>query len=271
LGFLNFDEGKDDEALRDFKLALESDNGRYLSLFAETMLSAQVHSDHPEDRAALENAMRRVLQANPQFAPAYVQLALLYAREGNLKTATDAANMAVKLQPSRAGYELLKANLLLQGGRAKEAGSIAKYIADRWLGPDHDEAVDLWNKVPVDQRTALKDDTAKQADGVQKIDGIVKSTVCAADSPEHKYTLTLNHDGKDIVFQPSKGFMVGYSDTLWYGQDHFSDCHHIEGMHAIIAYRPGDGKAANDLVELELRVDVPAPERSAPQQQPTSN
>jgi tetratricopeptide (TPR) repeat protein len=272
LGFLNFDEGKDDEALREFKLALESDNGRYLSLFAETMLSVQAHSDHPEDRAALENAMFRVLQGNSQFAPAYVQLALLYAREGNLKSATGAANMAVKLQPSRAGYELLKANLLLQGGRAKEAGSIAKYVADRWQGPDRDEAVDLWNKVPDDQRTALKEETAKEANGVQKIDGIVKSTVCAADSPEHKYTVTLNHDGKDVVFRTSKGFEVGFSDMLWYGRDHFSACHHIEGMRAIIGYRPGDGKApAADLVELELRVDVPVPERSAPQQQATSN
>jgi hypothetical protein len=166
----------------------------------------------------------------------------------------------------------LKANLLLQGGRAKEAGSIAKYVADRWQGPDRDEAVDLWNKVPDDQRTALKEETAKEANGVQKIDGIVKSTVCAADSPEHKYTVTLNHDGKDVVFRTSKGFEVGFSDMLWYGRDHFSACHHIEGMRAIIGYRPGDGKApAADLVELELRVDVPVPERSAPQQQATSN
>lgn len=271
LAFLHFDEGKDDDALREFKLALESDNSRYLSLFAETMLSTQARSDDPKDRTAFENALFHVLQGNSQFAPAYVQLALLYAKEGNLKTAIGAAKRAVQLQPSRAGYELLLGNLLLQDGQAKEAGLIAKYVADRWLGPDHDEAVDLWNKVPQDQRTALSEDADKQADETQKIEGIVKSTVCAADSPEHKYTLTLNHEGKDVVFQPSKGFMVGYSDTLWYGRDHFSDCRHIEGMRAIVRYKPGTSNEVNDLVGLELRVDVPTAEKSVPQQQVSSN
>ena len=64
---------------------------------------------------------------------------------------------------------------------------------------------------------------------------------------------------------------MGYSDTLWYGRDHFSDCRHIEGMRAIVRYKPGTSNAVNDLVGLELRVDVPIAAKSAPQQQAASN
>jgi hypothetical protein len=36
-----------------------------------------------------------------------------------------------------------------------------------------------------------------------------------------------------MVFKSKGPQMIGYSDTLWYGSDHFSLCHHVEGMHAV--------------------------------------
>lgn len=257
LGFADFDDGKDEEAIQEFQQALAIDNSRYLSLFAETMLSPIAHSSDPKDEATLENALFRVLQMNPQFAPAYIQLGFLYARRGTLKEALGATNRATQLQPSRAGYELMLGNLLLQVGRAKDAGAFAKYVADRWQGPDHDEAVELWNKVPAQERSELKETSTKVPEGTQEMVGTVKSTVCPEEGRDRKVTLTMTRDGKDYVFHPSNGLMMGFSDTLWYGHDHFSTCHNLEGLRVVVRYKPGDGTGPNDLLSMEIRVDVP--------------
>ena len=53
--------------------------------------------------------------------------------------------------------------------------------------------------------------------------------------------------------------MIAYSDTLWYGGDHFSLCRHVEGMHAVIRYRPAVSKDyAGDWLSIELRDELPS-------------
>ena len=257
MAFLNFDEGKDEDALRELKVTLQQDDRNYLALFAQTMLSPEAHSADPGDQTRVENALLHVLTLNPQFAPAYVQLGFLYTRKGDLKKAVAAMSKASQLEPSRAGYELALAKLLAQIGRPRDAGSIAKYIADRWVGSDHDEAVEVWNLVPLDQRTELKQVTAKFEDGVQEIQGIVKASACAEEGTDRRATLTISKGGKDMLFQPTKRFRAGFSDTIWYGRDHFSPCHHIEGLRAVVRFKPGDGKGPNDIQELQVRVDLP--------------
>jgi hypothetical protein len=84
--------------------------------------------------------------------------------------------------------------------------------------------------------------------------------------------------GDDLMVFKSKGRqMIGYSDTLWYGSDHFSLCHHVEGMHAVIRYRPPVNKDyAGDWLSIELRDELPpeplqeaakAPQSQAPAKQ----
>jgi hypothetical protein len=53
--------------------------------------------------------------------------------------------------------------------------------------------------------------------------------------------------------------MVGYSDTLWFGGDHFTLCHHLDGLRAVVRYKPSaDKPSAGEWVELEFRQDLPA-------------
>ncbi|HXZ29459.1 MAG TPA: hypothetical protein VEG08_15800, partial [Terriglobales bacterium] len=52
---------------------------------------------------------------------------------------------------------------------------------------------------------------------------------------------------------------TGFSDTLWYGADHFSPCRHVQGLRAIVRYRPSSGGDAGEIAALELRVDLPEP------------
>jgi hypothetical protein len=63
----------------------------------------------------------------------------------------------------------------------------------------------------------------------------------------------------DLMVFKSKGRqMVGYPDTLWYGADNFNICHHAEGIHAVIRYRPSVSKEyAGDRLSVELRDELP--------------
>jgi hypothetical protein len=75
LGFVNLREGNDAEAARELSLAVDLDSTMHRSLFAKTMLSPLSHSTTAADRQTFQAELNKVLDGNPQFAPAYVELA----------------------------------------------------------------------------------------------------------------------------------------------------------------------------------------------------
>ena len=156
MGFVSFSDGKDTEALSEFSQAYELDLTLWLSLFAKTMMSPIAMSYVPADEATFHEAMAKVLALDPQFAAAYVQLARLYVRQNDLKAADAVARKAEQLEPSRASYRLLSGQILRRMGKGAAPAEFAKFVADRWPGADHDEAVELWNAIPAKQRPVGK-------------------------------------------------------------------------------------------------------------------
>ena len=254
-----FREGQDEEALREFSRACELNKTLYLSQYFKAMMTAKRQT--PEQREALRAQLLQITQINPQFAPAFVQLAMLDLADEQDAKALASSRKAEELEPSRAGYHLLSGEILLRMKHEKEAAEVARYVAERWHGPDHNEAVALWNRIPAASRPAdatVIDEVEEQS---QAAEGKMLSLACGEKS---KNEVTLQR-GDDLMVFKSKGRqMIGYSDTLWYGSDHFSLCHHVEGMHAVIRYRPALTKDyAGDWLSIELRDELP-PE---PQQQ----
>ena len=257
--FINFWGGKDEDAVREFSRACELDKTLYLSQYFKAMMTAK--RETPEQREALRAELDQIPQINPQFAPAYVQLAMLFIADGQGTKALVAARKAEQLEPSRAGYHLLSGEILLRMKREKEAAESAQYVAERWHGPDHNEAVALWNRTPVASRPADATVVEEVAEQSQAAEGKVLSLSC---HEKDKREVTLQRGDDLLVFKSKGRQMIGYSDTLWYGSDHFSLCHHVEGMHAVIRYRPAVSKEyAGDWMSIELRDELP-PE---PQQQ----
>jgi Tfp pilus assembly protein PilF len=257
--FINFREGKDEDAMHEFSRARELDKTLYLSQYFEAMMSSK--RETPEQREALRAELLQIAKINPQFAPAYVQLAMLFIADGQGTKALVAARKAEQLEPSRAGYHLLSGEILLRMKREKEAAESAQYVAERWHGPDHNEAVALWNRTPVASRPADATVVEEVAEQSQAAEGKVLSLSC---HEKDKREVTLQRGDDLLVFKSKGSQMIGYSDTLWYGSDHFSLCHHVEGMHAVIRYRPAVSKEyAGDWMSIELRDELP-PE---PQQQ----
>jgi tetratricopeptide (TPR) repeat protein len=262
LGFLDFSDGKDAEAAAEFSQAFALNGNLYLSLFNRTMLSSMATSNKVDDMNALGRALGKVLQLNPDFAPAYVQLARLALREGDIQSALAVAQRAEALEPSRAGYHVFTGKIQRRMGKGGDAAAAALYVADRWFGPDRDEAVELWNSVPADQRPAGESIVEMMPPDTQTAEGSVKAVSCAEQEPG--WAFVLNHDGQPLTFHRKGGFTSGYSDSLWFGGDHFSLCHHLEGLRAVVRYKkPADPTYAGDVAEIEIRDDLPEPVKLA--------
>ncbi len=258
-GYLLFKQGDTAEARNQFTTAYSLDPTLYRSLFAKTMLSREVSSTVPAEMEVCRASLEKVTELNPKFAPAFIELAELALRQRDFNTALKDSRKAESLEPSRAGYHLLTGRILVDEGQSASAAQFATYVADRWFGPDRDEAYELWQAIPASLRpsgAAVTQDP--ELSSVQNLEGTVDSTHCG-DTPKEPFTVTLAPGGAPAhTFVRKHGFTSGFSDTLWYGEDHFSVCHNLEGLRAVVYYRPSsDPQYTGELVSLELR-DAPA-------------
>jgi tetratricopeptide (TPR) repeat protein len=286
LAFLLFSKGEDAEAAKEFTRAYQLDPTLYRSLFARTMIAGPAADPGP-DPATYRANLVHVTELNPKFAPAFIALAQADFRAHRNQSAYDNARKAEALEPSRAGYHLLTGRILLAANRPSDAAAFAKFVADRWSGPDHDEAVALWNQIPAAQRpanVALFLDPYGVADPhLESASGTIVSTHCpepptgqsktAAPSDKNDkdpFTLTLEDHGTQRTFTHARFFPYGFSDTLWYGEDHFTLCHNLAGQPAVVFYK-NTGASVEELNELEVRDDAaPTAPAATPATSPTA-
>jgi tetratricopeptide (TPR) repeat protein len=256
MGFVSVHEGKDEDAARELSEAVRLDPKLYRAQFAKTMLSALPHATASDDRQAYRMELLKTVEGNPQFAPAYIELAKLYIAQGDPNQALRMALKAEKLEPWRAGYHLLTGQILLRLDRPAEAASYATYVANRWSSPDREEAMELWNLVPAAKRPAESPTPITAKAGVSDAEGIVKSVACG----EHNnMTLTLDQGGQPLTFRIPENSGGGFSDTLWFGEDHYTPCYHTTGLRAVVQYKPAADKSyTGDAVFLAFRDDLPA-------------
>jgi hypothetical protein len=81
----------------------------------------------------------------------------------------------------------------------------------------------------------------------------LKKASCPITTPTQKSPLGTQ------TFRSSGAHRIGFSDTLWFGTDHFTLCHHLEGLRAIVEYKPSTDKdLTGEWLGLELREDLPA-------------
>src|SRR5262249_54750519 len=175
------------------------------------------------------------------FAPALVQLARLYVRQGHLDKAYEAARKAEGLEPARAGYHLLSGRILQMRGHGPEAATFARFVASRWQGPDHDEALELGDSVPAARGPAGDALAPSVVADTQVVEGTVKSVHCSRaveNDVEQGYTVVIDQGGHDLTFQAMRGIGFGFSDTFWWGEDHFNTCAHLSGIRAVVHYKP---------------------------------
>ena len=260
LGFLAWREGKDEEARTEWQKAVSADPALYRSAFALIMTGTPIKQQNQQQLEETQHALEAIKEKAPKFAPVYVELALIQWRFMHMNQAYKLSVAAERLEPWRAGYHLLSGYILLLGNQAKVAEGNARMVASRWPGSDHDEAVDLWNLVPA---TARGDGPALTfafpADAT-----VVRGTIVSSSCDKSGLSLTLQPSALNPTAPPpapvklltTGRYESGFSDTLWFGEDHYTPCFHLAGLPAVVAYK-SDGATPAKLMALEVRDDLP--------------
>ena len=260
MGYLLYNEGKDEDARAQWKQAAELDPALYRSRFAYLMTGTSLAKQSAEQLQSTIAELRAILHLNPSYAAAYVQVALLHWQQGNMDNALRAADEAARLEPWRAGYRMLAGHVLLAQGKGADAARIARTAALFAEGTDRDEAVALWLEVPPAERGDGPPLTYDTPPGVQVIQGTLASLECGDREKGTKFSLDLlpaaSASASPLHLVPTSGFMFGTADTLYRGERRMSSCHHSNGRAALVAYKPTSA-GAGELVWLQVLDELP--------------
>lgn len=129
LGYLAYHEGNLKEAGRYYEQAVQLDSRSALAHYFYARVAMQ-KGYSKENATQIENSLRTSIQLNPEFAPAFDQLAQFCARyNGNLHEA-DLLNLkAIELEPSSIAFRLNRADLLVRMKRSNEAITLLQATA----------------------------------------------------------------------------------------------------------------------------------------------
>ncbi len=259
LGYLEFEAGNDEAAKKEWQAALALDPDRARSLFAVTMMGVPFSRQSADELRETRKTLRHVTELAPRYAAAYAELAILEWQIGAMLPAYKDALQAQNLAPSRMGYRVLAGYILLRGKQPEMAADDARYVVVHGTGPDHNEGIDLWNAVPVDKRGDGPPTIYSVPSGAEIARGTLLDVTCGSKAEDKGMSVTFmpdNPGAKAMTFKDVKHARIGFSDTLWWGEDHFVACRHTSGLPAVIGYKTG-GSGDGDLVDLEIRDSLP--------------
>jgi tetratricopeptide (TPR) repeat protein len=126
LGFLFMRQGDRAEALRWFDRAIAGDSRSFLAHYYHATLTL-IELGTTDGAGQAEASLRKALQLNPYFAPAYIALARLFLRDDQkVERALELARKAVDLEPGSFSNQMMLGNVLVRLGRYDEALKLAK-------------------------------------------------------------------------------------------------------------------------------------------------
>jgi tetratricopeptide (TPR) repeat protein len=170
LGFIELRQKNLTEARKWFAEAVKLDSRSHLANYYHAMLTEQEGQDKQHWEEA-EASLRRAMELNNQFAPAYGALASVMGRLGkDLTSALAIARRAIQLEPGVQGYHLVAASLLMQMGKVEEGRKIAeRLVATAKTPADHANAESLLASIRqyqsiLDQRKAAEEQARLEAE-----------------------------------------------------------------------------------------------------------
>jgi len=132
MGFLEFRQGRIDEAKKWYAGAVQLDSQSYLAHYYFAVMSMLGPLGASEE-SQVENSLRQAIKLNPSFAPAFDRLAVLLGSHlRNLDEAHMMSLTAVSLDPGNVGYRINVANVLMamqQGQNAVKVLQLAEKLA----------------------------------------------------------------------------------------------------------------------------------------------
>jgi Tfp pilus assembly protein PilF len=256
LGFAYFGQGNIDGAQNEWNAALELNPKDYLSLYYRGLLnyrSAQTADSFVRFKQILDD----VIAINPNFTPAYVARSRVLVDIGDLNGAAISARKAANLKPNLAGYFLNYAEILMLQRKYPEALQMARFVANRWEGPNVGEALDLITRIRAAGKLNVTDEEKMQerdllneyAEDTVPIRGEFKAINC---SNSKINSFVVASQGRDFSFRLKQG-TYGHSDTIGITSDHFNLCYHANGYPVVVRAKAAPLGAITDASTVEIR------------------
>jgi len=264
-GFAAFDSGMDDLALQEFSRAAVLDSTDYMSAYYAAVLRFGQATD-VSALPRLVQELQRARDLNSRFAPVHIELSRAFVRMQRLDLALRAAQYAAGLEPGRVGYHLNVARILLIQDKPQEAADIARYVALHWYGTDRDQALEILKEAQERIASRKAEEHLQPAETAEPISdapkgelvSIIVSQITCGEKGELKKIVPIGPNKIDY-FVPSKTMDGGFEDTLWYGRDHFSYCHHLEGRRVEVISKPlADKPGVAEILRMRVCDDLPA-------------
>jgi tetratricopeptide (TPR) repeat protein len=131
LGILSYRHGDREEALKWFHEAVQLDSKNFLAHYFYAFLSSQGSAFTPERIEIAEEGLRKAIELNPNFAPAYAALSQFYVIRGErLDEALTLARKSTELEPGTLTNHLAVANVLMRQGRTDDAQRLAQRVLE---------------------------------------------------------------------------------------------------------------------------------------------
>jgi hypothetical protein len=286
---LLFRQGDRAGAEKWFASAAELDSLNALAHYYHALAMAR-EGEEIGDFEATERHLRRAIQLNPDFAPAYSMLALAYAmQDTRLEEALRLARRAVELEPGTFEHQLRVGSVLLRMGRAEEAQRIAQRVAaaakteeDRAAAAEFLEQMRKFREFLAQKEKYEKQVAAEQkfleerrlqrtapstnpplpsprdaaqapspGDANVSVEGAILATSCPGGN---SIDLTVEQSGATFKLHSTNYLTIEFYGAEWQPPKDFQPCKHLVGLRAIVTYRVTLSQpVANEIVSIEVK------------------
>jgi tetratricopeptide (TPR) repeat protein len=237
IAFLNFSQGKVDDAIKEWNAALELNPKDYLALYYKGLVQYRL-SRNASSAAEFKKTLDDVLAIQPNFTLAHVMRSRMLVEMGDLDGAAASARKALNLEPDLAGYFLNYAEIELLQKKYAAALRNAQFVARLWDDADRGEALDLIIRIRAASKLQPAGDEKKEEDdliqgfakGTIPVRGEVESVSC---SNNRLNSVTVKAEGKEYSFRLKQG-SFGFSDTIGITGEHFNVCYHTNGYPIVV-------------------------------------
>lgn len=280
MGFLEFHQGHIDAAKRWYAQAIQLDSQSYLAHYYFSSIAMQ-GAMTPTEESQAEASLRRAIELNPLFAPAYDRLAIfLGMRHRNLDEAHMMGLKAVSLDPSNVGYRVNVANVWMMTERPQSAIEVLRNAAKLAKSPQEKQWVENGIKqaeqfqadqqrIADDERAMDKasEDSASVAAGSSQtppqlahrdfvpigphrfVTGVLKNVHCDSSNID----LAVKAGTKSLNLHADNYSSVEYSVLGFQPKGNLKPCSDLEGRPAIVEYvESADKSETARLIAIEL-------------------
>lgn len=276
MGFLAFRQGKLEEAAKWYDEAVQLDSKSFLAHYYFAAIA--INQGKATERAAqVESSLRTATQLNPEFAPAFDQLAAFYGMQHkNLEEASMLSLKAIQMEPANVHFRLNRASLMMEMNRPSDAVAVLKNAMQISEKPEESAVIQSQMENIQRYQEARAQQEREERDFEEKIkrDQAEESGPKAAELPDDSrhgpqrtargtirgvkcgypatITFKLEAGTKVLELYARNYYKVTYSALNFTPSEELNPCKEIEGMKAKVDYLEGLNGSPGQVSAVEL-------------------